>query len=365
MADVLDSFQDGVDGVDVDDVFIDQVESSQAWTTMRDTLINLSSHLLLLIVVITMDSGKDLPGGGRRRKRGGSTTHRVWTFGEECELMCALKDLVRIFTSTENKLVAKFPGTDLKGEPYINSKIHVWKRQYACLRAMLGNSVLGKIYQSKFDLHYFTYLHDVTNYIFFNISIFWNRLIRLHAHSGTRFFPSMLNGVRFSVMIVQMDKILRCVDVVQEVLNVGTKKPCGSIPVEEAGDNTESYVRFNAEKSSFTVDEGSSATNRDKGKGIKQKHVDNHEIQFMDQVGVFYASSKDKFGQIADTIGNIAERVYDLLNVFNFLSVDVRVEVAQYLCNNSNDMDLFISLPDDAKTTMVKRIMRKLDLFNV
>ncbi|KAL8507685.1 hypothetical protein ACS0TY_018285 [Phlomoides rotata] len=38
--DVPDSFQDGVDGVDVDDVFIDQVESSQAWTTMRDSLAN-------------------------------------------------------------------------------------------------------------------------------------------------------------------------------------------------------------------------------------------------------------------------------------------------------------------------------------
>ncbi|KAL8507686.1 hypothetical protein ACS0TY_018286 [Phlomoides rotata] len=81
-----------------------------------------------------MDSGKDLPGGGRGRKRGGSTTRRVWTFGEECELMCALKDLV---------VKAKFPSTDLKGEPHINSKIHVWKRQYAYLRAMLGNSGIG------------------------------------------------------------------------------------------------------------------------------------------------------------------------------------------------------------------------------
>ncbi|KAL8518985.1 hypothetical protein ACS0TY_010077 [Phlomoides rotata] len=43
----------------------------------------------------------------------------------------------------ENMLGSKFPGTDLKGEPYINSKIHVWKRQYACLKNMLGISSVG------------------------------------------------------------------------------------------------------------------------------------------------------------------------------------------------------------------------------
>ncbi|KAL8507684.1 hypothetical protein ACS0TY_018284 [Phlomoides rotata] len=296
---------------------------------------------------------RNLPGGGRGRKRGGSTTHRMWTFGEECELMCALKDLVvkgnecdNGFRSgylllLENKLVAKFPGTDLKGEPHINSKIHVWKRQYACLRAMLGNSGIG--------LNSTTYHVDA-------LPKFWENYIKVDSFART------LRNKAFPFYVV-------CVDVVQEVLNEGTKKPCGSIPVEEAGDNTESHARFNAEKSSFTIDEESSATNCDKGKGVKRKHADNHEIQFMDQVGVFCASSKEKFGQIADTIRNIAERVssefdnrkrreqvYDLLNVFNFLSVDVRVEVAQYL---------FISLPDDAKTAMVKRIMRKLDLFNV
>ncbi|KAL8476710.1 hypothetical protein ACS0TY_029129 [Phlomoides rotata] len=292
-----------------------------------------------------MDSGKDRPGGGRGRKRGGSTTRWVWTFGEECELMCALKELVvkgnkcdNGFKSgylllLENKLVAKFPGTDLKGEPHKNSKIHVWKRQSVCLKAMLGNSGIG--------LNSTTYHVDA-------LPEFWENYIKINPFART------LRNNAFPLYTEWCE-----------------------IFGNDRANGQDSQI-FNVKKSSFTVDEGSSVTNRDKGNGVKRKQADTHEIQFMDQVGVFCASSKDKFGKIADTIGNIAERVgsefdnrkrreqvYDLLNVFNFLSVDVRVEVAQYLCNNSKDMDLFISLPDDAKTAMVKRIMRKLDLFNV
>ncbi|KAL8507718.1 hypothetical protein ACS0TY_018310 [Phlomoides rotata] len=82
----------------------------------------------------------------------------------------------------------------------------------------------------------------------------------------------------------------------------------------------------------------------------------------------------DKFGAIADTMGNIAHRigsefeackkrgqVYDQLESFEFLSVEAKVEVAQYLCNNSKDMNLFFSLPEVAKTVLVKRIVKKLD----
>ncbi|KAL8465815.1 hypothetical protein ACS0TY_035065 [Phlomoides rotata] len=89
------------------------------------------------------------------RKRTGATTRRVWTFAEECELMNALNELVSrgnkcdngfrygYLLLLENMLALKFPGSDLKGEPHINSKIHVWKRQYVCLKNMLGLSGVG------------------------------------------------------------------------------------------------------------------------------------------------------------------------------------------------------------------------------
>ncbi|KAL8534105.1 hypothetical protein ACS0TY_010209 [Phlomoides rotata] len=102
-----------------------------------------------------MEGNSGALGAGRGRKQAGSTTRRVWTFTEECELMHSRKELIlkgnkcdNGFRSgylllLENMLGSKFPGTNLKGEPHINSKIHVWKRQYACLKNMLGISAVG------------------------------------------------------------------------------------------------------------------------------------------------------------------------------------------------------------------------------
>ncbi|KAL8479080.1 hypothetical protein ACS0TY_030830 [Phlomoides rotata] len=66
-------------------------------------------------------------------------------------------------------------------------------------------------------------------------------------------------------------------------------------------------------------------------------------------------------GNIAERIGSEFEsckkcgQVYDTIGMIESLTVEARVVVAEYLCNNSKDMDLFYSLPDDAKLLYVKR----------
>ncbi|KAL8543422.1 hypothetical protein ACS0TY_004094 [Phlomoides rotata] len=115
----------------------------------------------------------------------------------------ALKDLVwrghkcdngfrsGYLTILENHLVGKFPGTDLKEEPHINSKIHVWKRQYVCLKSMLGISGVG--------LNSTTYhveaLHEV-----------WESQIKVDpfTKSLTKHSLSTVNGVIFLAMIMLM-----------------------------------------------------------------------------------------------------------------------------------------------------------------
>ncbi|KAL8546742.1 hypothetical protein ACS0TY_006461 [Phlomoides rotata] len=72
-----------------------------------------------------MDVNSGMPTVGRGRKKSVPTSRRVWTYGEEKELVNALR------------------GTNLKGDPHINSKIHVWKKQYACLKSMLRVSGIG------------------------------------------------------------------------------------------------------------------------------------------------------------------------------------------------------------------------------
>ncbi|KAL8512016.1 hypothetical protein ACS0TY_018466 [Phlomoides rotata] len=139
----------------------DAVTRLNEWTTMRDNLVMqmfvdyfivvvLCYIFLLLFNCIATDRNSDVSHGSRGRKWVGSTTRRVWTFAEECELMHVLKELAlkgnkcdngfrsRYLLILENMLAAKFSGTGLKGEPHINSKIHIWKRQYVCLKNLLS-----------------------------------------------------------------------------------------------------------------------------------------------------------------------------------------------------------------------------------
>ncbi|KAL8466128.1 hypothetical protein ACS0TY_035297 [Phlomoides rotata] len=260
--DVLENFSDLPMGTEATNVFIDQVEPSQAWTTWRDNLAN-----------EIMDVNSGLPAVSKGMKKSIPTSRRVWTYGEEKELVNALRDLdvkglkcdngfkSGYLNLLENILAVKFPGTDLKGDPHINSKIHVWKKQYACLKFMLGVSGIG------------------------------------------------LNSTTYHI------------DALPEVWAAHIK--------------TDPTAR-----------------------GMKNKSFP------------FYA---DWFGQITDTMGNIAQRVgsefdackrrghvYEQFGLIGYLTVESRVEIAQYLCNNPKDMDLFFSLPDDAKNVLVNRIMRKL-----
>ncbi|KAL8492198.1 hypothetical protein ACS0TY_023724 [Phlomoides rotata] len=69
-------------------------------------------------------------------------------------------------------------------------------------------------------------------------------------------------------------------------------------------------------------------------------------MQFMDTVGNYCDASKSTFGQIAETMSHIEKRV--------------GIAIAQYLSNNTKDMDLFIGLPNEAKIVFVTNIMRKL-----
>ncbi|KAL8515705.1 hypothetical protein ACS0TY_014401 [Phlomoides rotata] len=115
---------------------------SKHFNSVLNTLLRLhrvlltTHHFLGALDVNIMDNNSNMQTAGRGRKKYVTNSRRVWTYMEETELVCALKEIV-------NSLATKFPGTDLKGGPHINSKIHVWKKQYACLKEVLGVSGMG------------------------------------------------------------------------------------------------------------------------------------------------------------------------------------------------------------------------------
>lgn len=80
---------------------------------------------------------------------------RTWTTLEEQCLVNALKDVVQAGMKCDNgfrsgflgmlekAMAQRFPGTDLKGDPHIQSKIHVWKNSYGTLSTLLSRSGIG------------------------------------------------------------------------------------------------------------------------------------------------------------------------------------------------------------------------------
>lgn len=92
---------------------------------------------------------------------GANSRRRIWTLQEEEALINCLKDLVVSGWKCENGfrtgyllclekgLMKVFPGTDLRAEPHINSKMHVWKKSYGSLSSMLGSSGFGWNDESK------------------------------------------------------------------------------------------------------------------------------------------------------------------------------------------------------------------------
>ncbi|KAL0347934.1 UNVERIFIED_CONTAM: hypothetical protein Sangu_1021200 [Sesamum angustifolium] len=93
-----------------------------------------------------------------RRYRGKSdktSAKRTWTQREQEVLVNALRTICCTGWRYENGFRAgylnqlealmfkQFPDTNLRAEPHINSKIHVWKKYYSALIGMMGKSGLG------------------------------------------------------------------------------------------------------------------------------------------------------------------------------------------------------------------------------
>ncbi|KAL8523707.1 hypothetical protein ACS0TY_013611 [Phlomoides rotata] len=209
-----------------------------------------------------MDGNTDTSRGGRGRKRAGATTRRVWTFAEEYELMNALKELVSRgnkcdngFRSgyqllLENMLALKFPGTDLKGEPHINSKIHVWKRQYVCLKNMLGLSGVG--------------LNSTTFHVEALPEV-WDAQIKVDAFTKSLknkafpFYTAWCEVLGTDTTTGRGSQLYA--DVVDEVNRSGTKQPRSvGMDVDDASEYTPNNDNYQSDKTSFSVDGDNSAT---------------------------------------------------------------------------------------------------------
>ncbi|KAL2251363.1 UNVERIFIED_CONTAM: hypothetical protein Sindi_2258600 [Sesamum indicum] len=105
-----------------------------------------------------MELGSD-EGTSRPRRRGQKRDkpqhRRMWTTLEEECLVAGLRNLLVTGWKCENGfrngylgqleayIARSFPNADIKADPHITSKLHVWKKQYSTLSTLLTRSGLG------------------------------------------------------------------------------------------------------------------------------------------------------------------------------------------------------------------------------
>ncbi|KAL8488703.1 hypothetical protein ACS0TY_024842 [Phlomoides rotata] len=137
---------------DVQPDYISSIESTNEWTGIRDEL----AHNIWADWNADMDSTQPTPVMGKgNAKKTNCGLRRMWTTREERVLINALKDLVLKGQKTDNgfrtgylmkletALRVAFPTTDLQANPHIVSKLTTWKRSYGSLMTALSTTGVG------------------------------------------------------------------------------------------------------------------------------------------------------------------------------------------------------------------------------
>ncbi|XP_073015632.1 uncharacterized protein [Primulina eburnea] len=290
---------------------------------------------------------------------------RVWTQKEDEYLLQALKELVNAGWKSENgfrcgyltvleKSIAQaFPNTDLRGNPHINSKIHVWKRTHASLLTMLSRSGIGwnetekrieatdETWDSfvKVDSSVRTWRYKTWPYFPDWCEIFGNdRATGQHAESFAEALQGVLNMTDDND-IVPEDKIgpTLLFDETEEagesmsVSNAPSvnKVGCKSKNTKKRKKQSEGGDLFIAAINNFT--EMSRSTMN----------------EFVKRIGVEY-----------DTV-NATKDVFSVLETIPELSEDEIVVAAALLAENPKQQNLLFTAPEHARLKLVRRLLKE------
>ncbi|KAL8500325.1 hypothetical protein ACS0TY_020068 [Phlomoides rotata] len=300
MEDDVPEFDNEVDGENtlVED-FINAVEPSHAWTSWRDNL------------VMQIMNGK--------KADKGSSHMRVWAYDEEKVLVNSLKELVTrgykcdngfrsgYVTVLEQMMLQAFPNTDLRGDPHINSKMHVWKKQYVALHMIFDGSGIG-----------------------LNASYMRDNTVRSLKNKS---FPFNNDWIEiFGKDLATGENATAFHDAAQNVTNTGgkTSQPVGSNPPPETElFNESSQTEFQ----SSVRGESSSGTDK-KGKKKRKLEYEQTDGCLMDTVNSFCDKTTESISSLTGHMGELSERigadydaakkrsmVYEELGQFMFLTL--------------------------------------------
>ncbi|KAG8364693.1 hypothetical protein BUALT_Bualt18G0025000 [Buddleja alternifolia] len=264
--------------------YIDQVEPSKEWSNWRDTL----AHLVV--------RGYKCDNGFRTGYQG----------------------------LLEQAMIAAFSSTDLRAEPHINSRIHVWRKNYSSISSMLKRSSFG--------------WNSTSKTITVSSDDVWDNYVKTNVNARTMRHKSW------------------------PLFDDWKKKTTLN---EATGDHTPPFKNRDwDEAQSMFVSCGvaSASTKYNSSKG-KRKLVDDGDAEYMSMMGVFCENKDKQLGDIAMRIGfeqdasRSRKAVFEALAEIGDLDIEQRILILKFLVNNTKDFDLFFSLPTIGKSTMVKMML--------
>ncbi|XP_073119609.1 uncharacterized protein [Henckelia pumila] len=284
-------------------------------------------------------------------------SRRIWSLKEEETLLSALKDLAHKGWKSDNgfrsgylivledSMKKAFSETDIRDTPHINSKIHVWKKNYGTLFTILSTSGIGwnetdKMIDAPDDDWEEVVKNDP------NARCMRNKSWPYYDDWCEIFGKDRANGHNAEGFI----------DAVQNIFYQ-------TRPNNEKDDiELEDILRSDFEdiKSNSSIKHIGGSFEKKNSK--KRKTVDNSE-NLTEVMKQFADKTDSRLGEItkcltvAFDVTTATNDVFEALDGFAWLTIEAKVLVAKKLVNNPQELKLFFKLPDDAKSILVKMML--------
>ncbi|KAH6783799.1 hypothetical protein C2S52_008758 [Perilla frutescens var. hirtella] len=280
---------------------------------------------------------------------------RIWNFQEEEALINALKDLVVSGWKCENgfrtgyliclekELLKAFPGSDLRAEPHVNSKMHVWKKCYSSLSFMLGRRGFG--------------WNDETKMFTVENESIWKEHVKIDPFARTMRYKTWPHYHHWCEIFGKD----RATGENAEDFSSADKDQLDVNNVEFEGNMND--VMPEEENDFVSVCQPASSSTEKKSKSKRKRSIDSIGEKLVELMGAFCEETKSGLSDLTKKMGvdydlqTQRKSVYEALGVIEHLFVADKVYVAKKLVNNSKELDLFFSLPDEAKIEMVRQLI--------
>ncbi|KAL8513375.1 hypothetical protein ACS0TY_012725 [Phlomoides rotata] len=289
-------------------------------------------------------AGRGVDGDKGKVTRG----RRTWTKMEEDALIHCLTEIVNDGWKADNGFMAGFqrelekgmrkmiPSTDILANPHINSKIHVWKKEYGALSDLLSKSGIG--WDSS------THTLDIIDESVWDAQKLAGPHVKSMRFKSWPYYEAWLN-------IFGKDRATETGE--EENLFTGEAAGMGA---NVAGENEKM-----AENTSVCKPTPLSGGVTSKGK--KRKGTMNEMTALVDTLGHFIESTDKSFNTLATRIGPESDAkqsrmsLNDIMKQIPELSVHAKLKVSDELVQNTARMELFLSLPQDEQVEYVHMLL--------